>query len=166
MGKITEFKGLSLPCRDPGAGLHGGMVDVILGVPVAWLKKISSVIFIQSWSSETPPPPHPTLSDSTPNQTLSAVQRSSWSLEMTPIEGLALPTVAANHSEQVRSKISSRYLWTVGASTASGSCDRSPSPTMATLLPSMLTQGHPEWQPHANIPKGEWTKPTLCFAFL
>ena len=83
-----------------------------------------------------------------------------------PLRVWPCPPLQQTTPEQVRSKIPSRYRWTVGASTASGSCDRSPSPAMATLLPPMLTQGHPEWQPHANIPKGEWTKPTLCFAFL
>lgn len=51
------------------------------------------------------PPPPPTLSNSAPYHTLPAVQMSSWSLEVTPTECPASPTSAANHFEQVPSKI-------------------------------------------------------------
>lgn len=91
---------------------------------------------------------------------------SSWSLEVTLTECPASPTSAANHFEQVPSKIPSRYSWIMGTrNVAPDSSFHPPSSTMAKLLSPMLTQSHPEWQPHDNIPKGECTKATLFFFF-
>lgn len=71
--------------------------------------RIQVLLFPQSWSCKTPPIPHPVLSDLTPHQTLPAMQMSSWNLEVTSIECLASLTIATNHSEQVPSKLPSRY---------------------------------------------------------
>lgn len=112
-------------------------------------------------------PPHPTLSGSTPNQTLLSVKMSSWSLEATPIQCLAQSTTAANHFEHVPSKIPSRYSCSVGARNAASDslsiCLHWPVPHYclqcshrATLSGSLLL----------TFQKEKGTKTTLFFAFL
>lgn len=172
MGKLTEFKELSLPRSLPPSSwspLWESRYDAWVCQTV-WLRSTRSVFFAQSWPGETPSSTHPTFSDNTQSHPacwtdvlMESGGNSHW------VSGLAhhysKPLWA--RSQQDRSKIPCRQAWTVepGMLPQTHPSSHLPHPLPHYCLPCWH-RSHPKWQPDTNIPKGAWNKSYSIFGFL